>query len=471
MILYLFAGTLLVLISICSAKADIMVPAIFSDNMVLKQQSQVLVWGWANPNTTVKVVGSWEKKVYKINSDNEGSWKIRIKTPRAGYTPYTLTISDGKEIVIKNILIGEVWVCSGQSNMQMPVQGFPFGEGQPVKGGPEAIVNSANKGIRCFTVQPSSKLLPQSNCEGKWEIASLETVPNFTATGYFFGRMLNQILDIPIGLIHTSWGGSCIEAWMTPESLHDIPGKLIPTTNDDIKSLNHTPTLLYNGMIHPIVGFGISGVIWYQGESNIDEPDLYVKMFDSMVQGWRKDWEFGDFPVYYCQIAPYNYGGGKNSAYFREAQFKCMNTTSNTGMVVLMDSNSPELIHPPKKKEAGERLARWALANKYGMSRISYRSPEFNTLNAEGRVLIVSFNFVGGGLTSYDVEIKNFSIAGKDRNFYPAKAAIFFDKVYLFSPFVTEPIAVRYCFDNTSKSEIFTLDGHLPMSSFRSDNW
>ena len=448
--------------------AEVNLPAIFSDNMILQQKSEVAIWGWAKANTKVVVTGSWNKRTISTKSDANGYWKLRMRTPQAGYTPYTLTISDGKAVVLQNILIGEVWLCSGQSNMEMPMKGYP---GQPVEGGPEAIVNSLNNGIRCFTVKHVSTTTPQDDCEGTWEIAGPETTPDFSATGYFFGKMINRVLNVPVGLIHTSWGGSRIEAWMTPFSLTDIPEKKIPESDRDIKIPNGTPTVLFNGMLHPLVGYGIRGAIWYQGESNREESALYVKMFDNMVHEWRKLWRVGEFPFYYCQIAPYDYGDNLNSGYIREAQTKGM-LTQNTGMAVLMDADSPDCIHPPKKKDAGERMALWALAKTYGMRKMHYRSPEVKALEIEGRVAVVSFDYTGSnGLTTYGKEITRFVVSGPDKRFFPAKAALVGDKVYLFSPYVAQPVAVRYCFDNSSATEIFTVEGNLPLSSFRTDDW
>ena len=451
------------------AYADIKLPAIFSDNMVLQQQSQVAIWGWAKPNANVQVTVSWNKKTYAAKSDAKGNWRVKIETPTAGFTPYSLTVSDGKAVTIRNILIGEVWICSGQSNMEMPMKGFTH---EPVAGGPEAIASSANPAIRCFTVAKTSKAAPQEDCKGAWEIAAPNTTPFFTATGYFFGRLLQQSLNVPVGLLHTSWGGSRIEAWMTPNSLKNIPEKPIPATDADIRIQNGTPTVLYNGMIHPVLGYGVRGAIWYQGESNRDEPELYVKMFDAMVREWRTLWGVGEFPFYYCQIAPYNYGGGTNSGLIREAQAKGMVTTPNTGMAVLMDAESVNSIHPPKKRDAGERLALWALAKTYGMEGMHYRSPEVKSIEIEGRVAVLTFDMDSSpGLTAYGKEIQNFSIAGENKRFYPAKAAYTGNKVYIFSPAVAKPVAVRYCWDDTSGTELFTVEGNLPIASFRTDEW
>ena len=452
-----------------STSADIKLPAIFSDNMVLQQQSQVAVWGWAKPNASVSVTGSWNKKTVTVRSDATGCWRTTIATPTAGFTPHTLTISDGKAVTLHNILIGEVWICSGQSNMEMPMKGFL---NEPIAGGPEAIATSTNPGLRCFTVTKASKAAPQDDCSGSWELANPQTTPGFTATGYFFGRLLNQALNVPIGLIHTSWGGSRIEAWMTSNSLKDIPEKAIPASDADIRIQNGTPTVLYNGMIYPILGYGIRGVVWYQGESNRDEPALYVKMFDAMVREWRNLWGMGEFPFYYCQIAPYYYGGGTNSGYIREAQAKGMTTTPNTGMAVLMDAESVNSIHPPKKRDAGERMALWALAKTYGMERMHYRSPDVKSLEIEGRIAIITFDIdASPGLTTYGREILNFQIAGANKRFSPAKAACSGNKVFVFSPAVAQPIAVRYCWDDTSATELFSVEGNLPVSSFRTDDW
>ncbi|MDR0844117.1 MAG: sialate O-acetylesterase, partial [Tannerella sp.] len=317
-----FSVLFLTVVVAFQVKADVKFSGIFGDNMVLQQQSQAAVWGWAKANTNVSIVTSWDKKSYSVRSDGNGYWKVKIQTPKASFMPHTLTASDGKSVTLSNILIGEVWVCSGQSNMEMPMKGW----NTRIDGGPNDINHSTNPGIRCFTMVKASKAQAQDDCKGKWEEANPQTVPFFTATGYYFGRLINEALNVPVGLIHTSWSASRIEAWMTPASLKDIPEKIIPATDADIKIPNQEGTLLYNGMVNPIVGYGIRGVIWYQGESNKVEPDLYVKMFDRMVREWRNIWGIGEFPFYYCQIAPYNYTGWPppSSCYIREAQSKGM---------------------------------------------------------------------------------------------------------------------------------------------------
>jgi len=452
--------------------AEIRLPAVFSDNMVLQQQSQVAVWGWAKPNTHVSVIGSWDKKRYSIKSDTSGYWLVKVTTPESGFTPYTITVSDGEPVTIKNILIGEVWICSGQSNMQMPMRGRVEINEPPIVGGSEAIASSTLSGVRCFNLKRTIKTEPQDDCEGIWELANPQTTPGFSATGYFFACVINRMLNVPVGLIHTSYGGSRIEAWMSAGSLRNFHEITIPTKDTDISHrAEEMPTLLYNGMIHPIAGYGIRGVIWYQGESNIDAPDLYVKLFDTMVRDWRNLWGVGEFPFYYCQIAPYDYGSSSHSALFREAQAKCMTVTPNTGMAVLMDVGA-QYEHPPRKREAGERLALWALAKTYGVDSLPYRSPELMTIEIEGRMAVLTFdvNF-DPGLYSINKEMLNFRIAGQNRQFYPTKATCWGNKVFLFSPQVAEPVAVRYCFENDSAAELFGIESNLPVGSFRTDEW
>ena len=466
----LYLKCLLSVVITCNSCTDIKMPAIFGNNMVLQQQSQVAVWGWTKPDVNVYITGSWDHKTCSAKSDLNGYWRTRIETPIGGFKTYTLTISNGKtNTVLKNILIGEVWVCSGQSNMEMPMRGFPD---EPVENGHEEIAASASSLIRCFTVKRASKATPQNDCSGSWKVAHPKTTPKFTATGYFFGRLLHQELNVPIGLIHISCGGSRIEAWMTPNALRDIPCKPIPASDADIEIQNETPAVLCNGMIHPVAGYGIRGVIWYQGESNRNEPALYIKMFDAMVREWRNIWEVGEFPFYYCQIAPYDYGDGINSAYFREAQAKGMVTTPNTGMAVLMDTENVNAIHPPKKRDAGERMALWALAKTYGMDKLHYRSPEIRSFETEGNVVELTFDIdASPGLTTYGREIRNFRVAGMNQQFSPAKAFFSGNKVYVYSPSIAEPVAVRYCFDDVSSTELFSIEGNLPVASFRTDDW
>jgi sialate O-acetylesterase len=456
--------------SLQTLKGDVKLPALFGDNMVLQQESNVALWGWAEPNSTVKIQSSWNKKSCKVKADTAGFWKVKIQTPSASFTSHTLTVSQKNTLTLENVLIGEVWLCSGQSNMEMPMKGF---ESLAVAGAPDEILVSRNQYLRLFTVEKKSTLHLQTDCAGSWLEASPGTVIDFSATAYYFGKMLFRNLNIPVGLIHASWGGSNIEAWMPSELFDDIPGKTAPEKQEDIKSANKTPAVLYNGMINPLVGYGIRGVIWYQGEANRKEPDLYVSLFGKMVQKWRELWASGTFPFYYCQIAPNDYAGGVPYAFMREAQAKCMKTVPNTGMAVLMDSDCHAKNHPPEKRNAGERLARWALAETYGIKGLPYKSPEPGEVEITGRLVTITVENIGAssGLTTYGKDIRNFQVAGINKIFYPGIAAVDGNKIFVFSPQVEKPVAVRYCFETATETEIFSIDAHLPLSSFRTDNW
>lgn len=465
---------LLTFSSTIDAVAQVKLPALFSDNMVLQQQSEVALWGSAKPRATLTVSTSWDKKKYKTTIDDAGKWKLKVATPAAG-GPYEVSISDGTTLTLRNVLIGEVWVCSGQSNMEMPMKGF---KGQPVLGSNEDILRSKNPSIRFITVPRSSHIEPQADFKGQWSEAAPESVAEFSATAYYFGSLLQELLNVPVGLISVSYGGSKVEAWMHESWLKPFDIKGIPVVKDSIKVPNKTPTVLYNAMLHPVIGYTMKGCIWYQGESNYTAPAQYEKLFETMVHEWRGSWGLGDFPFYYAQIAPFNYatytadapGKELNSALLREAQCKAMNTIPNCGMAILMDTGEKDCIHPARKKEAGHRLAYWALAKTYGVKGFAYASPVFDTLAIKGNTAIVAFENVPNGLTSFGKELTCFEIAGADKHFYPAKAVLKQKSVTLSAPEVKEPVAVRYAFQNFVVGDLFSTDG-LPVSSFRTDDW
>jgi len=328
----------LVVILIClsfSIKAEVRLPAIFADGMVMQQNTDAALWGTSDKNGSVKITTSWNKKSYRTEVNSNGKWKIKVSTPEAG-GPFNISISDGDVLVLNDILIGEVWVCSGQSNMEMPLKGFI---NQPVLGSNKAIATSKNPNIRLFSVQRNKALIPQENFEGAWTHCTPEYVANFSATAYFFGRMLQDALDVPVGLIFSSWGGTNITSWTSKEKINDFDWVKVPTK--ELKPGHPVmPTVLFNGMINPMVGYGMRGVIWYQGEYNKNEPANYVHYMKGIVENWRELWDIGEFPFYYCQIAPFQYGKhGLNSAYIREAQYQATTITPNTGMACLMAPN------------------------------------------------------------------------------------------------------------------------------------
>lgn len=471
---YLFSILILFTTSL-SLRAEIKMASIFTDNMVLQQQSNAPVWGWAKAGQTVTVIPSWDNKSYSVKANSAGRWKIQIATPVAG-GPYEITVSDGTPLKLSNVLIGEVWLCSGQSNMEMPMKGF---KAQPVLGSNDALLKSRNKNIRIYTVPRSSFTEVQEDSKpSSWKQAEPESVSNFSATAYYFARLLNEMLDVPVGVINSSYGGSSVEAWMNPETLKPFTDIKVPAKNDPIVQKSRTPTTLYNGMIHPIIGYGIKGCIWYQGESNYERPDQYGQLFPAMVNQWRKQWNIGEFPFYFAQIAPFDYtqlppyymGGKYNSAYLRDAQRKSAASIPNSGMAVLLDVGEENCIHPMNKEIGAKRLAVLALANTYGMKGFGSSSPEYLSSEVKGSVMVLKFNHASNGFTSYGKKLSLFEVAGADKVFHPAEAIIGGSSISVSSPYVSQPLHVRYAFKDFVIGDLYSTEG-LPVSSFRSDNW
>lgn len=457
------------------SRAQVKLASLFTDNMILQQQAQDPVWGWDKPGTTIKITTSWNNRHYSTITNNAGKWLVKVAAPSYG-GPYIITINDGKAVKLSNVLVGEVWICTGQSNMDIPMKGF---KSQPLIGSVEAILKSSNNNIRIYTVPHSSKTtLQQDSKTSEWHVASPEFVANFSAAGYYFGRLLNDMLHIPVGLINDSYSGSSVEAWMDSDLLKDFPEIKIPRQTDSIKFVSRTPTTLYNAMLYPVIGYGIKGCIWYQGESNYDRPDQYEKLFPAMVKRLRQLWGLGDFPFYYVQIAPFDYtqlppyysGGKYNSAYLRDAQRKALDLIPNSGMAVTLDIGDQASIHPAHKEEVGTRLAYLALAKTYTIKGFDYASPIFHSMTINGNIATIRFLNAENGLTSYNKPMKCFEIAGKNKMFYPAQASISGSTIAVSSPLVKEPVAVRYAFKDFIVGDLFGTNG-LPVSSFRTDDW
>ena len=456
--------------------AQLKLPALFSDNMVIQQKADVKFWGWATAGQSISVQTSWNNEKYQTKTNKEGRWDLDIPTPVAG-GPYEIAISGEKTLLLKNILVGEVWLCAGQSNMEMPMKGF---KGQPVLGSNEDVLKSKNNNIRFISIPRSKKTLPQDDFEGEWKAAEPQTVYCFSATAYYFGRLIEEILDdVPIGLVEVSYGGSCVEAWTSRENALEFNGQKVPDIKDSLKIDNRTPTSLFNGMLHPVIGYTIKGAIWYQGETNYINSKNYTDRFSTMVKEWRNLWGQGDFPFYYTQIAPFDYAVfHKNekfkevysSAYLREAQLKALKVIPNSNMAVLMDIANKTNIHPPNKKVGGERLAYIALSEQYGIKGIGYMPPVMHGIEIKDSLLIVSFDNIPMGITSFGKEVSCFEIAGEDHIFYPAKAKVRSKSVVLSSSDVEKPVAVRYAFKDFVVGQLFSTEG-IPVPSFRSDNW
>lgn len=458
----------LLLISAADVSAKITLPAIFADEMVLQRNADVLLWGKSQSNAKIKVSTSWNHKTYHARSNAAGEWRLYIQTPQAG-GPYSIDLSDGEKITLKNILIGEVWLCSGQSNMEMPVKGF---RGQPVIDSQSTILAANPKRpLRLFTVKRAFSTTLQDTLTGSWQQNDPQSVGDFSATAYFFGDLLQRLLDVPVGLIHASWSASKIEAWMDRKTLSGFPEIQLPDSSQtQFGWPAGTPTLLYNAMIHPLINTKIRGVIWYQGESNSEQPDLYSKLFPAWISQWRHAFNNNDMPVYYVQIAPYQ-AEGKNEitrAIFRESQLRSMKEIPNVGMAITTDAGSETFIHSPHKKRIGERLALWALAKTYQIPGISYCGPLYRSFQQKGSKIEITFEHGEMGMTPENEEVQGFEIAGEDGLFYPAKARIIngSSRIEVWLETVPLPVEIRYCFRNYKEGNLCNNVG-LPAAPFR----
>jgi sialate O-acetylesterase len=461
-----------------TALAQITLPAVIGDHMVLQRNSVVNLWGKAGPGAPVHIKTSWNQKSYSCKADKEGAWAIGIETPDAG-GPYQITLKEKNRMVLNDIMIGEVWIASGQSNMEMPVTGFM---GQPVENALATISEASEyPGIRMFTVTRHATGTPQEECQGGWKCSNAQSVGEFSATAYFFARQLNRILNIPVGVIASHWGGSAIEAWMPEKTLETIAGLDLKTAKSG--EYDHSkPGLLYNGMIHPIIHYTARGFIWYQGESNLHNYYDYDKLMVALVKQWRNDWKDQEMPFYYVQLAPYNYEGAEKIALPLqvEMQYKALEQLSHAGIAATNDIGHPTCIHPPKKNEVGQRLAFLALEETYGIKGFPAFAPTLKEVTYADAKAILTFNHLAAenqfnDMNSFDYyngKIEGFEIAGEDRKFYKATARHLWwkNQIELQSTEVPNPVAVRYGFRNVPAANVRTTMG-LPLVPFRTDHW
>jgi sialate O-acetylesterase len=486
-------------------RADVIPNPLFSDNAVLQQGLEVPVWGSASSgeNVTVSFAGQMLSTVAK-----EGRWMVNLAPMRANAVPQTMTISGSNTVTMTNILVGEVWICSGQSNMERHLG--PQVHQKPIINWEKEAAAANYPAIRQFHVPHTVATNPITTLSGSWQVCSPETVTTFTAVGYFFGRDLYRDLNVPIGLIHSSWGGTPAEAWTRHEVFSNHPalegilkargedvatysarlaqfkadeprltaefeaaaarcraeGKLPPPKPQapaDPAKNPRAPSLLYNAMIRPLIPYAMRGVIWYQGESNRDRPEQYRTLFPSMIRDWRRQWGIGDFPFLFVQVAPYR----QMSPGIREAQLMSLQQTTNTAMTVTVDCGDAVDIHPADKEPVGSRLALAARALAYGQG-IEYSGPLFREARTEGNSMVISFTHAGMGLVAKGGALKGFAIAGSDGNFVPANAEIRGDTVVVSSPGVSRPVAVRYGWENVPEVNLYNRAG-LPASPFRTD--
>ena len=457
-------------------QAKVILPPVIGDNMVLQQQTSAAIFGKAEPGKTVTVKTSWNKKKVSAVADSQtGKWLVRVQTPAAG-GPYEITISDGDKTVLHDVLIGEVWFASGQSNMEMPMKGYGS---QPARDGTKYIVKAkASRPIRICNIKKQASVAVQDSCAGSWEKNTPNTVAKTSATAYFFADALQEVLDIPVGIIVTSWGGSSIETWMKREVFEkEYPEVDLGHLNGTraIRRKHQDPCLLYNGQVAPLIPFTFKGMIWYQGEANRAWPDKYVLLQRSYVKMMREDFQVPDAPFYCVQIAPYPYDNGRktHSGYLCEAQQKSVEGLEHAGYVTTTDIGEYGTIHPCRKQEVGQRLAWLALQKDYGMDAIDAVAPSYKIVQFHDGKGFVEMKVGGLGLSPMGADIPGFEIAGPDRKFVPATARRDPKRgsiVIVWSDDVPEPVAIRYCWRNWSVGGLYNNFG-IPAGPFRTDDW
>jgi sialate O-acetylesterase len=514
-------GLVLSAVSIAAAvpaRADIRLPAIFSNHLVLQQKQKDRVWGWADPGekVTVEVRGNagnvrgLSLAAATTTAGDDGKWLVTLNPIPAG-GPYTMTVKGENTITLDDVLVGEVWICSGQSNMEWPVSSA---------NDPDLESASANfPMIRLISVPHVGADSPQDDFKGRWKVCTPETVKGFSAVGYFFGRQLHQTLGlgVPVGLIDDAWGGSAAEAWVRRDLLRKDPAykpllerwetreAAFEKAMDEYKKAlaayekaaaegkapaskpkepnrnamqlhpNHQPGAIYNGVLKPTIGYGIRGVVWYQGESNADRAYQYRDLFPLMIKSWRDEWGIGDFPFYWVQLADFmaekTEPGDSAWAELREAQTMTMSKLPHTGEAVIIDLGEAKDIHPRNKQDVAKRLARWALSHDYGLN-IPHHSPRYKSMEKKDGKIILTFDHVGQTLKPFDVkEPIGFAVAGSDRKFAWAKAKLVGkDKVEVWSDAVKDPVAVRYAWADNPRCNLYSSDG-LPVTPFRTDDW
>ena len=449
------------------AEAEVRLPKIFGSHMVLQRDAKLPVWGWADPGEAVEVTLGGQTA--KATANDDGQWKVSLPAQKAG-GPHKLTVkgSGDKAIELTDILVGEVWLCSGQSNMEWSVSNSD---------NPKEEIAAANyPNIRLFKAPRRPSATPIDDIEAQWQPCSSKTIPGFTAVGYFFGRHLYKELDIPIGLIESAWGGTRIEPW-TPvvgfeavEKTQSI-AKQVKERDPNGKYSHQDPTMLYNGMIKGLVPFAFRGAIWYQGESNRHDGSHYRDKMEALIKGWREVFHNPEMPFLFVQLAPYQYGTEDPTILAKawEGQTASLKIP-NTGMVVTTDVANLKDIHPRNKQDVGKRLALWALAKTYGQDDLVYSGPLYKSTKTEDGKIRVMFDHVGSGLASRDgEELTWFQVAGEDGGFVDAQAKIDGDTVVVWSDEVKEPKFVRFGFHKLAEPNLMNKEG-LPASPFRTDS-
>lgn len=474
--------------------AGLKLPNVFSDHMVVQQKMPIKVWGWTNPGQDVSVEFAGQTTAVKANDD--GRFDASLPAIAADGQSHTLTVKADETITLNDVVIGEVWICSGQSNMQWTVNASNDADLERL--------SAKNPNIRMINFPQVGTQKPvDSYPDRKWMLCTSETVGSFSAVGYFFARQLNSTIDVPVGMINNAWGGSACEAWINRDVLNADPqykplmdrwagteaqfetlsAKTAPTEAEQ-KSLeglkrqmsgNARPANIYNGVLKSHLGYTIRGAIWYQGESNASRAYQYRELFPLMISNWRQEWGQGDFPFYWVQLADFKEEKSEpvesDWAELREAQTMTMAKLPHTGQAVIVDIGEGKDIHPMNKVDVGRRLARWALANEYGVS-IPFRSPQYKSMEVKDSSIVLTFDYVDGGWRPFDVrEPVGFAIAGEDKKFVWAKAKINENgTIEVSSPDVQKPVSVRYAWADNPVCNMFSKAG-LPLTPFRTDDW
>lgn len=492
-------GLTAALLTSAALQGAVQLPALISDHMLLQQGAPARLWGKANPNEPVLV--RFRGQEQRTVADATGRWQVFLRPLTSGRAE-DLTVTGENTLTIHDVLVGDVWIGSGQSNMEFPMSRTDHAN--------EEILRAASPQIRLFTVKRSVAEQPLEDVQGQWSVCSPETVKSFSAVLYFFGREIQQTQNIPVGLIHSSWGGTPAQSWTSEQMLKDNSGlgyigeewsqilgrypaakvkydeelaawkqrsgsakdsgKQPPAPPRAPAGPGHpnTPSGLYNAMIAPLTPYAIRGVLWYQGEANASNSHAYRYrwLFSSMIEDWRQQWGQGPFPFYLVQLA--NFRSNGNWPIVRESQSKALDLR-NTGMAVAIDIGNSTDIHPTDKQDVGHRLALWARANTYG-EKIVYSGPLFRQMSVEGNAARLWFDSAGGGLQAKGQTVTGFVVAGRDHRFYPAQVKLDADTLLVSSPQVSQPVAVRYAWEDDPAAGLFNREG-LPASPFRTDTW
>ena len=470
-----------------SARAAVRLPHVLSDGMVLQQQSSARLWGWAIPGSTVSVTASWSNgKTVTAKASKDGKWEAWVATPAASYTPQTITFAEGKgpKVTLRDVLIGEVWVCAGQSNMEFPLKGF---DNCPLKDYNNVVAEAPGyDGIRFVKIPSVKSSKPLDDAQCQWKAAGVDNVSDCSAVGYFFARQLRSALNIPVGLILANKGGSRVESWLDKANLE-------AHTQEPLDSMEIVrrfpqdwvmPLLWGNGTFHPILNYTVKGIIFYQGCSNVGDPgNQYSDRLALLVNQWRRDFGEGNIPFYFVQLAPYADGNDPNGtarALLEEQQMRAADIIPNSGLICANDCTEPwetDQIHPRNKKPVGDRLGWLALEKTYGKRGFQAESPRFDRMFIQGDTCFIRLKNTYGGISRYH-DIEGFEVAGPDKVFHKATAGHFWspgndprnETVFVSSPEVKDPVAVRYCFRNFQIGNLCGNNG-LPLFPFRTDKW